>query len=126
MPDTPDDVPRLRDWSSLASQIDSIVKTNNRNMTEVLQRLTASESWQESYEKRDSERWETFNRNWSEKWGEIKGMLETIPVKVANDFAVANSRIDKLEKALVFWRGAWFAVTVAAGLVEFYLHSKGV
>lgn len=115
----------MRDWSSLDAQLKSMQASHTSNMAQVLQRLTANESWQESYEKRDTERWATFTANWSEKWGEIKGMLETIPVKIANDFALANSRIDKLEKALAFWRGAWFAVTVAAGLLEFYLHSKG-
>lgn len=57
--------------------------------------------WQKAHDQLDNVR----NDNLHEKLSEIKGMLETIPVKVAEDLAKEKLRTDRLERAYWQMRG---------------------
>lgn len=57
--------------------------------------------WQKAHDLLDNVR----NNNLHEKLSELKGMLETIPVKLGVDLAVEKARTDLLERAYWQMRG---------------------
>lgn len=109
----------------LRSEIKSFLATYNSNNVEIRQGLISSERWQAAHERLDEERWEGIK----EKLHELKGMLETIPIKVEEDIAALRSAIDAHDRTLFQLKGIWLAVSIAVPaaftLFEFYLHGKG-
>lgn len=128
-----DELERIRDAiDELRRSLESYTKSYNSNHTDALQRMTAMESWQSSHEDRDTERWGHLD----EKLSELKGMLETIPMKVSEDvdkLATADEAIrQKLvehESAIERIKTVWLTVSAIAAAAlavgEFLLHLKG-
>lgn len=110
---------------SLRSEIKSMLASYNSNNVEVQQSLTAAQMWQASHEKMDEERWDGIR----EKLAELKGMLETIPIKVNEDIKSLWAQVEKHGEALTTLKGVWMAVSIGSpvlfALIEYYLHGKG-
>lgn len=127
-----DDIASLRDEiSSLRATIESFIKSYNENNVAVQQGLTSHSGWREAHEKLDDERWV----NLKEKLGELKGMLEAIPVKLETDLEALQSadaallkKYEEHEGALNRLKGVWIAVTIGGGaifaVVEFLVHGR--
>lgn len=78
-------------------------------------------AWQENYEKLDTVRWSNLDR----QLGEVKGLLESIPVKVGEDITHINEKLERHEKAINFLRGAWAALMVCGTVLAFLLSHGG-
>lgn len=81
----------------------------------------AAASWQKSHDKLDEER----NANLHEKLSELKGMLETIPIKLGEDLATEKARTDRLERAYWQIRGVGIFGGVAVTVLEILHFIRG-
>lgn len=127
----------------LRSEIKSFLATYNSNNVEIRQGLIGSERWQAAHERLDEERWEGIK----EKLHELKGMLETVPLKVNEDIKAIRKTVDENEfkintyveavekktdehgATLTTLKGVWLALSVGSpalfALIEYLMHGKG-
>ena len=134
------DIEHLRESvEHLIKTWESFTKTYHDNNTKIMTGLNSSERWQEAHERLDDERW----RNFDGKLSEVKGLLESVPVKLASDLHRLENDIEEVRKEnrdgrKALWErvndhdgflkkamGAWVAISVLGAVLEFYLHTKG-
>jgi chromosome segregation ATPase len=111
-----------REQESIRAVVNSMIKSAHDNLVHIMEGQASARSWQESHEKLDAERWQNLQR----QLGEVKGLLETVPIKVGEDMTTMEKKIgllhEKLEqhdKSISFLRGAWFALTAAGAVLAF-------
>lgn len=139
MPDTPEEIQRIRDHhhrlaevvtelqvkvaelgdpgediSSLRAEMRSITASINSNTTAILQRMTTVEAKQEAADELSAERW----RNFDKTMGEVKGLLESVPMKLGEDMKTHDDRIKKLEEAYQRLRGGVLLGGALLGVAE--------
>lgn len=131
----PDELSWIREMvTGLRKDFDSFLKSYNSNHSDLLQRATGSESWQSSHERLDDERWRHLEKTLSE----LKGMLETLPVKMQEDLghvesaqAATLATVTDHEETLQQMKGAWKVLAIGGALItiliavaEYVLHWK--
>lgn len=109
------------DVKSLHANVKSLTESISSNAMSVMQRLVTTERWQESHEQLDDERW----RNLGDKLSEIKGMLESIPIKLGEDLDkletrtnALSERIDEHDELLAQAKGAALAWRLFFGVIS--------
>lgn len=100
---------------NLQASVKSLTDSYNSNQVDMLQRVTSTERWQEAHEKLDEVRWQ----NLESKLSELKGMLETIPIKVEEDLASDHVLLKDLGEAYKEMQGAFKTLKWIGALVAF-------